>query len=159
MQTPVPGVTSGRIPPGLRTIANPSRVGCGGLDGPNLSLLPRSCRAEERGFSREERDALGPEAVALLGGKTRDVHLNDAAYWKNVPERVWTYTIGGYQILKKWLSYREAPVLGRALTVAEAREVRDMARRLAALVLLEPELDANYHAVAAAAWTLDETGA
>jgi hypothetical protein len=35
------------------------------------------------------------------------------------------------------------------LTPAEAREVRDMARRIAALILLQPELDANYAAVKA----------
>jgi len=52
-------------------------------------------------------------------------------------------------VLKKWLSYRERDLLGRALTPAEAREVRDTARRIAALILLQPELDANYAAVKA----------
>ena len=37
-----------------------------------------------------------------------DLYLNDASYWRNVPARVWDYTIGGYQVIKKWLSYREA---------------------------------------------------
>ena len=27
---------------------------------------------------------------------------------------MWNYTIGGYQVLKKWLSYREARILKRA---------------------------------------------
>jgi hypothetical protein len=157
-ETPVPGVTMGRVPPGLRSVANVSRVGCGGLEEGNLSLtagwghagkagvtMPGKGRADARPFSKEERDALGPNA-ALLGDATRDVYLNDTAYWKNVPERVWTYTIGGYQVLKKWLSYREASLLGRPLSVAEARDFRAMARRLSALLLLEPELDANYHA-------------
>ncbi len=71
------------------------------------------------------------------------------AYWRNVTGRVWDYTIGGYQVIKKWLSYREPGLLGRPLTPAEAREVRDMARRIAALLLLEPELDANYAATRA----------
>ena len=68
------------------------------------------------------------------------------AYWRNVPERVWSYTIGGYQVMKKWLSYRERPLLGRGLTATEAREVTQMARRIAAILLLEPQLDANYQA-------------
>ena len=42
--------------------------------------------------------------------------------------------IGGYQVVKKWLSYREPDVLGRPLTTAEAREVTGMVRRLAAIV-------------------------
>jgi len=66
------------------------------------------------------------------------------ACWSNVPEKVWDFTIGGYQVLKKWLSYRERDLLGRALTADEARVVTHIARRLAALLLLQPELDANY---------------
>jgi hypothetical protein len=38
------------------------------------------------------------------------------------------------------------PVLGRALTTEEARAFTDIARRLAALVLLHLQLDRNYHA-------------
>ena len=45
--------------------------------------------------------------------------------------------------MKKWLSYREQPVLGRALMMAEIMAVTAMARRLAALVLLQATLDAN----------------
>ena len=67
-----------------------------------------------------------------------------------MPEKVWHDTIGGYQVLKKWLSYREHGLLGRPLTTDEAREVTHIARRLAALILLQPELDANYQSVKAA---------
>ena len=59
-------------------------------------------------------------------------------------------------MLKKFLSYREQPLLGRALTLVEVRYVRDVARRLAALRLMAPELDANYRACAAAHRPLDE---
>lgn len=74
------------------------------------------------------------------------------AYWKNVPIRVWEYTIGGYQVMKKWLSYREEKLLGRALTRDEVRYVQEMARRMAAILLLEPALDANYASVKAHAY-------
>ena len=80
----------------------------------------------------------------MLGAATHDVCLNNSACWSNVPEKVWDYTIGGYQVIKKWLSYREFALLGRALTPEEVREVSHIARRIAALILLEPELDANY---------------
>ena len=62
---------------------------------------------------------------------------------------MWEYTIGGYQVLKKWLSYREKDVLGREITKDEAREFTHIVRRIAALLLLEPKLDANYSAVKA----------
>ena len=40
----------------------------------------------------------------------------------------------------------------KSRTVEEARYVTEMARRLAALVRLQPELDENYRAVCAAAY-------
>lgn len=66
-----------------------------------------------------------------------------------MPARVWEYHIGGYQVIKKWLSYREEKLLGRPLSLNEAREVSNMARRIAGITLLEPALDANYSAVKA----------
>jgi len=79
-----------------------------------------------------------------LGERTFDIYPNDVAYWRNVPVKVWEYTIGGYQVIKKWLSYREADLLGRPLTPDEAKEVMNMARRIAAIILLQPALDVNY---------------
>jgi hypothetical protein len=74
------------------------------------------------------------------------VSLNAGCYWKNVPRPVWELTLGGYQVLKKWLSYREFALLGRSLTADEALEFTWMARRLAALIGLRPALDGNYRA-------------
>jgi len=51
--------------------------------------------------------------------------------------------------MKTWLSYRERKLLGRDLKAEEARYVTEMARRIAALVLPEPALDANYERVKA----------
>lgn len=93
-------------------------------------------------------DRLGPPV---------DVYLNDVAYWANVPSAVWEYRIGGYQVVKKWLSYRERAVLGRDLTMDEVEYVTGMVRRLAAIVLLTPALDANYAAVKTTAVALRES--
>lgn len=78
---------------------------------------------------------------------TLDIWLNDRAYWANVPRAVWEYTLGGYQVIKKWLSYREKSLLGRDLTVEEARYVTEMVRRIAAIIDLGPALDENYRCV------------
>lgn len=80
-------------------------------------------------------------------GDTLDIWLNDCVYWRNVPRPVWEFTVGGYQVIKKWLSYREKALLGRALTPEEARYVTEMVRRIAALKAMQPELDANYEVV------------
>lgn len=71
----------------------------------------------------------------------------------NIPAPVWDYTIGGYQVLKKWLSYNEKPLLGRGLNRAEIQHVTDTARRLASLVAMQAALDENYRKVAGAATT------
>ena len=77
-------------------------------------------------------------------GDALNIYLNGLTCWRNVPAPVWEYTIGGYQVIKKWLSYREKPLLGRGLTVAEVRYVTVTARRIAALLALQPQLDENY---------------
>jgi hypothetical protein len=55
-------------------------------------------------------------------------------------------------VIKKWLSYREQELLGRSLKREEVMEVTQIARRIAAILLLEPELDTNYQAVKRSAY-------
>ena len=75
------------------------------------------------------------DALSVLGDATVDVYLNGEAFWRNVPAGVWDYRLGGYQVLKKWLSYRERKVLGRKLRAEEVRHFADTARRIAALLM------------------------
>ncbi len=35
------------------------------------------------------------QALECLAESTSDVYLNDVAYWSNVPEKVWQFTLGG----------------------------------------------------------------
>jgi hypothetical protein len=174
----VSGVTTGSVRPELRGVGVVSVTGGGSINpeagdlavtnnwgyrNPRGAIMPGSGRVDSRPYTDAEMQGLEVGATALgmaledvlaqLGPTTFDVYLNGRAYWRNVPERVWTYTIGGYQVVKKWLSYREEEVLGRALTVDEAREVMNMTRRIAALLLLIPKLDANYQSVNRAAYS------
>lgn len=87
------------------------------------------------------------DVLARLGERTYDVFLNDHAYWCNIPSRVWEFYVGGYQVIKKWLSYREWRITGRPLTVEEVDHIRDTARRVAAVLLLSFELDSNYEVI------------
>jgi hypothetical protein len=123
-------------------IAGWGHAGQGGV------TMPGKGKMIDRDYTEKERASLG-EAVKLLGQRTCDVYLNEFAYWSNIPIRVWEYTIGGYQVMKKWLSYREEKLLGRPLTKDEVRYVQEMARRIAAIILLEPALDENYRKVKA----------
>ncbi|MBI3665336.1 MAG: N-6 DNA methylase [Acidobacteria bacterium] len=165
----VPGVTSGTLRAELRVVAAISRTDGGALSpeagdlavtagwghsGKGEATMPGKGKIIARDYTPDEVEAIergtqlqgltANEALARLGQSTNDIYLNDVAYWKNVPANVWEYTIGGYQVIKKWLSYREASLLGRSLTKDEVRDVTNMARRIATLLLLEPSLDANY---------------
>jgi len=71
-----------------------------------------------RGHAEQSADGAYDQLTACLGGASYDVYLNDVADWRCVPARVWKYTIGGYQVMKKWLSYRERALLGRDLKSA-----------------------------------------
>jgi hypothetical protein len=155
-ETPVLGVAQGKPRPELRLLAELNYsgiadlrvIGGWGRAGNGGVTMPGKGKMLTRGYRAEEE--LEKPLLDLLGKSTHDIYLNDAAYWRNVPEKVWDYTIGGYQVLKKWLSYREHALLGRPLTTEEALEFTHIARRLAALILLQPELDANYQRVKAA---------
>ncbi len=97
--------------------------------------MPGQGRLEERPYTSDERSVVGDD-VAILGETTFDIYLNGRAYWKNIPAAVWDYKLGGYQVLKKWLSYRESRILGRALRPEEIQHFTDTARRIAALLIL-----------------------
>ena len=147
-ETPMEGVTSGELRPELATIAVPSTADGRNMTGDDFALtsgwghygngdavMPGQGRAVEREYTAAEREALG-DAVAALGDTTVDVHLNDNARWTNFPAAVWNYKLGGYQVLKKWLSYRESKVLGRNLLPEEVQHFTDTARRIAEILLL-----------------------
>ena len=147
-EIPVPGVTQGPLRPETAAIAVPATTDGRNMAGADFALtagwghlgaagavMPGQGRAIERSYTPEEREALG-DALSALGETTFDAHLNDRAFWRNVPAAVWRYRLGGYQVLKKWLSYRERPILGRALSPEEVQHFTDTARRIAAILAI-----------------------
>ncbi len=168
---PMAGVTSGTIRAELKDIAMISRVGGGSLNpakgelaltagwghgGKGGVTMPGKGKVEVRAPVGDSSASPHPSPLPQAGEGTNlrvvDVYLNGVAYWKNIPEPVWEFTLGGYQVMKKWLSYRERPLLGRDLTMEEARYFTEMARRIAAILALAPELDDNYRAVKASTY-------
>ena len=146
--TPVGGVTIGSLRPELAIIAVPMTMDGGNMAGddfavsagwghfgPGEAVMPGHGRVVERDYTHDERTVLA-DAIATLGDTTFDVYLNERAYWRNVPAVVWNYHLGGYQVLKKWLSYRESKVLGRVLQPEEIQHFTDIVRRIAAIIQL-----------------------
>lgn len=146
---PVQGVTTGRLRAELRTLAVPSKVGGKPIE------EPADTKVEAGWGFRGQRNAVmcgKGSAVPCPDDPEHalNIYINDKVYWANVPADVWTMTIGGYPVVKKWLSYREYKVLGRALRMEEIAYVTEVVRRLKALLLLGEPLDQNYRAAAAA---------
>ena len=147
-ETSVPGVTEGALRPDIAAIAVPATIDGHNMTGDDFALtagwghygtgdavMPGQGRVVERAYTPEERTALG-DALPALGKTTFDVYLNARAFWRNVPTAVWDYRLGGYQVLKKWLSYRERDILDRPLNPEEVQHFTDTARRIAKLVIM-----------------------
>ena len=145
--TPVPGVTEPPLRPESPAIAVPSTVDGRNMAGEDFAVtagwghygqgdavMPGQGRAVERVYTPDEKTALG-HVLPALGETTFDIHLNDRAFWRNVPASVWTYRLGGYQVLKKWLSYRERDILDRPLKPEEVQHFTDTARRIGGILL------------------------
>ena len=144
--TPVAGVTTGALRPEIAAIAVPMTTDGGNMAGDDFAVtagwghfgtgeavMPGQGRIVERDYTDDERTVL-TDAIPTLGDTTFDVYLNDRAYWRNLPAAVWNYQLGGYQVPKKWLSYRESKVLGRPLLPEEVQHFTDTARRIAVIV-------------------------
>ena len=65
------------------------------------------------------------------GDTTFDIYLNNRACWDNVSAAVWRCKLGGYQVLKKWLSYCAQFIRDRPLHPEEVQHFTDTARRTA----------------------------
>ena len=146
-ETPVPGVTVGDLRPELAAIAVPTTADGRNMTGDDFAVtagwghfgadgavMPGRGRTVERLCNAAERAVVGN--AAALGNTTYDIHLNDNIHWSNVPAAVWNYKLGGYQVLKKWLSYRDSGVLDRPLLPEEVQHFTDTARRIGAILLV-----------------------
>lgn len=143
MDVPLQGVTTGKIRDDLKSIAVFERID-GKQANPtsgDLDLTAGWGHAGKGGVTMPGKGLVREDGVGL------DIYLNENTRWRNVPKAVWEYTIGGYQVIKKWLSYREKDLLGRGLTPDEVRYVTEMARRIAAIIAMQPALDDNYRQV------------
>ena len=144
--TPAPGVTQGMLRPEIAAVAVPATIDGRNIAGDYFALkagwghygagdavMPGQGRVVQRPYTPEERIALG-NALLVPGETTFDIYLNGRAYWRNIPPAVWTYRLGGYQVLKKWLSYREHSILDRPLSPEEVQHFTDTARRIGAIL-------------------------
>jgi len=74
------------------------------------------------------------EKVSFTGGK---VHINLRQYFGGVPEEVWNFKIGGYQVCDKWLKDRK----GRALSGEDITHYQRVVVAIKETIRLMKEID------------------
>ena len=151
-ETPVPGITTGTLHPEVTVLAVPATADGRNMTGKDFELtagwghygtgkavMPGQGFIVEREYTPDERTIMGA-AIPTLGEKTLDVYLNKRSFWRNVPAAIWNYKLGGYQVLKKWLSYREHTILERPLLPEEVIYFTEVARRVAMIIAVTNQL-------------------
>lgn len=100
-------------------------------------LDPPACRFEGEGDNRVGKDR---KTGLRYDADGECVYINAAQYFAPVPEAVWTFQIGGYQVCEKWLKDRRERHL-------ELDDIRTYCRIVTALGLtlgVQGEIDALY---------------
>jgi Type ISP C-terminal specificity domain len=100
------------IAPIRRVDGTPIQLACGDLEVraqrgsvQGTAVMPGHGEIMTRNYTSAEATALGEDVGHL--GTPLDIYHNHETFWSCIPARVWNFKIGGFQVLKKWLSYRE----------------------------------------------------
>jgi very-short-patch-repair endonuclease len=103
-------------------------------------LDPPLARFEGQGDSRIEKS--GRSGLRYDAHQQR-IYINASQYIAPVPQQVWEYQIGGYQVLAKWLKDR----VGRCLSLDEIRTYCRIVTAIARTIELQSEIDRIYSSV------------
>ena len=141
-----------------KQLAVPGKVG-GGNVGEGDLVVKYSFFGGAQGGWRARSAASNEPMHDEWGDSTGDMYINDAAFFRHVPERVWRYELGGYPVIKKWLGYRDGGRRsGIPLSVQESAHLRGMVQRLAAVLRLHATLDVLYERACQNCFSAEELG-
>jgi hypothetical protein len=90
------------------------------------------------GGRKNSTDESGSFAAALQSASRRGkVHINPKCWFEGVPENVWNFHIGGYQVCEKWLKDRR----GRVLSEEDIAHYQKIVVALKETIRLMAEID------------------
>ncbi len=142
----------------VKQLAVPSKIGGDNVTESDL-LVEYSFFGGAQGGWRGRSSSNGEPTHDAWGDVTGDLYINDAVFFRHVPERVWRYELGGYPVIKKWLGYRDRGRRpGIVLTVQETAHLRGMVHRLAAILRLHSTLDTLYERACQECFSAEELG-
>lgn len=111
-----------------------SELGWALVQAHSLRELPRRGLAAYHGKGGHDIEAV------RYSPKEQAIHINKTQHFKPVPEAVWAFHIGGYQVLDKYLKSRK----GRALSLDEINHVGAIADSLDFTIKQMEKIDAAY---------------
>jgi len=103
-----------------------------------LEKLPAPAATYPEG-GRNEVEQVRYTAPVEAGASEGRVWINREQFFANVPEEVWNFHVGGYQVASKWLKDRKR----RKLTYADIKHYQQVVAALADTIRLMPEIDAE----------------
>jgi predicted helicase len=72
-------------------------------------------------------------------GQPGRVWINKTQYFEDVPQEVWDFHVGGYQVSEKWLKDRK----GRSLTYEDIQHYRHIVAAIDETIILMAEIDST----------------
>jgi len=72
--------------------------------------------------------------------KGQRVYINETQYFEGVPEEIWEYQIGGYQVCRRWLRDRK----GRGLSLEDIKHYCKIVTSLQKTIQIQKEIDKIY---------------
>ncbi len=82
----------------------------------------------------------GNDKVEKLKYEKGNLYVNDAQYFEGIPQEVWEYKIGGYQVCDKWLKDRK----GRKLSVEETQHYCRVVTSIKKTIEIQAKIDGIY---------------
>jgi hypothetical protein len=105
-------------------------------------LDPPACRFEGDGDNRVGK---GRTAGLRYDAGARRVCINETQHFAPVPEGIWLYRVGGYQVCEKWLKDRQE----RRLDLDDIRTYCRIVTALGLTIVIQDQIDTLYPAVEA----------
>jgi hypothetical protein len=103
-----------------------------------LEKLPAPAATYPEGGTNEV-EQVRYTAPGEAGASVGRIWINREQFFASVPEEVWNFHVGGYQVASRWLKDRK----GRKLTFDDINHYRQIVAALAETIRLMPEIDAG----------------
>jgi type I restriction-modification system DNA methylase subunit len=101
----------------------------------STELDPPLCKFQGQGDNRIEK--------IKYEETEKRIHFNEKQYFEGIPQDIWQYQIGSYQVCRKWLKDRK----GRCLSLEDVKHYCRMVTALQKTIEIQKEIDNIYEKV------------